>query len=144
MLDIEYNPYGASECYGLTPAQMVAWIRDFSNTVHALTTRYPTIYTSADWWNTCTGYNATFGSTNPLFIARWASTPGVMPAGWGYQTLWQYNDCRDLPRRRRRLQRVDGPAAHFRRPALDHPGHYAGHRSVDPVTSYYNKLGGQS
>src|ERR1700712_5551811 len=77
MLDIEYNPYGASTCYGLSQTAMVNWIRDFSNTVHALTSRYPTIYTSTDWWNTCTGYNATFGSTNALFLARWASTVGT-------------------------------------------------------------------
>ena len=97
MLDVEYNPYGASTCYGLTPAQMVSWIRDFSNTVHALTTRYPVIYSTADWWNTCTGSNATFGSTNPLFIARYASTPGIMPAGWSYQSIWQYNDHGTFP-----------------------------------------------
>jgi GH25 family lysozyme M1 (1,4-beta-N-acetylmuramidase) len=143
MLDIEYNPYGASECYGLTQAQMVAWIRDFSNTVHALTTRYPTIYTSADWWNTCTGYNATFGSTNPLFIARWASTPGVMPAGWSFQTLWQYNDAGIYP----------GDADVFNG-SMAQLLTFAGQPSttpvktpaptVDPVTSYYNKLGGQS
>lgn len=97
MLDVEYNPYGASTCYGLTPAQMVAWIRDFSNTVHALTTRYPVIYSTADWWNTCTGSNATFASTNPLFVARYASTPGVMPAGWSDQSIWQYNDHGTFP-----------------------------------------------
>ncbi|KAL0959560.1 hypothetical protein HGRIS_011271 [Hohenbuehelia grisea] len=39
-LDIEYNPNGA-ECYGLTAAQMVAWIHDFSNTYQAATGRFP-------------------------------------------------------------------------------------------------------
>jgi GH25 family lysozyme M1 (1,4-beta-N-acetylmuramidase) len=97
MLDVEYNPYGASTCYGLSAAQMVGWIRDFSNTVHSLTTRYPVIYSTADWWNTCTGSNATFGSTNPLFIARYASTVGAMPAGWAYQSIWQYNDHGAFP-----------------------------------------------
>jgi hypothetical protein len=36
MLDIEYNPYGAT-CYGLAPGGMSGWIADFSNTVHART-----------------------------------------------------------------------------------------------------------
>ncbi|KAG9126602.1 hypothetical protein FRC07_002844 [Ceratobasidium sp. 392] len=48
-LDIEYNPYGAT-CYGLSAASMVTWIRDFSNTYNSKTGRYPTIYTTTDWW----------------------------------------------------------------------------------------------
>lgn len=97
MLDMEYNPYGASTCYGLSPSQMVSWVRDFSNTVHARTGRYPVIYTSMYWWNECTGSNASFGATNPLFIARYASTPGPMPAGWGFQSIWQFNDQGTFP-----------------------------------------------
>jgi len=88
MLDMEYNPYGAT-CYGKTPAQLTAWIADFSNTVNAKTGRYPTIYTTTDWWTYCTGNTPAFGATNPLFIARYASTPGTMPAGWPYQSIWQ-------------------------------------------------------
>lgn len=92
MLDIEYDPYGTDICYGLSPAQMSAWIADFSNTVNARTGRFPTIYSTADWWNTCTGANPDFGANNPLFIANYSSSPDPMPAGWGYQTLWQYSD----------------------------------------------------
>jgi len=92
MLDIEYDPYSADPCYGLSGTQMSSWIRDFSATVQARTGRYPTIYTTARWWNTCTAQNTTFGDTNPLFVACYCSTPGSMPAGWGYQTIWQYND----------------------------------------------------
>lgn len=91
MLDIEYNPYGES-CYGMAGPRMASWIRDFSNTVRARTGRYPTIYSTANWWNTCTGSDPSFGVTNPLFLACYCSTPGKMPAGWGYQTIWQYND----------------------------------------------------
>ena len=36
---ISDNPYGAT-CFGLSAASMVNWIRDFSNTYHAATTRY--------------------------------------------------------------------------------------------------------
>ncbi len=89
MLDMEYNPYGAT-CYGQSPAQLAAWIAEFSNTVNAATGRYPTIYTTTDWWTYCLGNNSSFGATNPLFIASYAATPGVMPPGWGYQSIWQY------------------------------------------------------
>ncbi len=95
-LDIEYNPYGAT-CYGLSQAGMVSWIRDFSNTVHTKTGRYPTIYTTTDWWTTCTGNNSSFGATNPLWIARYSSSVGTLPAGWSYQTIWQYADAGTLP-----------------------------------------------
>ncbi|WP_079198229.1 lysozyme [Streptomyces sp. CB03911] len=95
-LDIEYNPYGAT-CYGLSQSAMVNWIRDFSNTVHSRTGRYPTIYTTTNWWSTCTGNNAGFGATNPLWVARYASSVGTLPAGWSYQTIWQYADSGTLP-----------------------------------------------
>lgn len=95
-LDIEYNPYGAT-CYGLSQSAMVSWIRSFSNTVHTRTGRYPTIYTTTNWWQTCTGNNASFGTTNPLWIARYASTVGQLPAGWSYQTFWQYADSGTFP-----------------------------------------------
>ncbi|KAG8700521.1 hypothetical protein FRC09_005912 [Ceratobasidium sp. 395] len=48
-LDIEYNPYGAT-CYGLSAASMVSWIKSFSDQYRAKTGRYPTIYTTTDWW----------------------------------------------------------------------------------------------
>lgn len=97
MLDIEYDPYGPDICYGLNPTQMSAWITDFSTTVNTRTGRFPTIYTTTNWWNTCTGANPTFGATNPLFIAHYNTTPGPLPAGWGYQTLWQYSDTGIYP-----------------------------------------------
>jgi GH25 family lysozyme M1 (1,4-beta-N-acetylmuramidase) len=141
MLDLEYNPYGAT-CFGLTSAQLVSWVRDFSNTVHTLTTRYPVIYTTADYWNTCTASNATFGATNPLFIARYASTVGVMPAGWGYQSIWQYNDHGIFPGD---ADVFNGSAtqliAFAGTPVVTPPPPPA---PVDPITAYYSKLGGQA
>ncbi|RPD75415.1 glycoside hydrolase family 25 protein [Lentinus tigrinus ALCF2SS1-7] len=88
-LDIEYGPKPHT-CYGLKAAAMVAWIKDFSNTYHAKTGRYPPIYTTTDWWKTCTGNSAAFGSTNPLWIAHYAPSIGPLPAGWKYATFWQY------------------------------------------------------
>jgi GH25 family lysozyme M1 (1,4-beta-N-acetylmuramidase) len=90
-LDIEYNPYGAT-CYGLTKAAMSAWIRDFANTYRARTGRDAVIYTTTDWWTTCTGNDASFGATNPLWIARYATAVGTLPAGWGVRTVWQWTD----------------------------------------------------
>lgn len=86
-LDMEYNPYGQT-CYGKNQAQMTAWIKDFSDTYHARTGRWPVIYTSTSWWNTCSGGD--FSSTNPLWIARYSSTIGALPAGWSVHTFWQY------------------------------------------------------
>ncbi|KAJ7185857.1 glycoside hydrolase family 25 protein [Mycena filopes] len=97
-LDIEYNPSGA-ECYGLTASAMVSWISSFSSTYHAATTRQYiyvdsrlVIYTTTDWWTTCTGNSAAFASNNPLWIAHYASSIGTLPAGWSFTTFWQYAD----------------------------------------------------
>ncbi|AEW96491.1 MULTISPECIES: lysozyme [Streptomycetaceae] len=95
-LDIEYNPYGAT-CYGLSQSAMVGWIAAFSDEVHARTGRYPVIYTTTDWWTSCTGNYGGFASANPLWIARYSTGPGTLPAGWGYQTFWQYADSGTLP-----------------------------------------------
>ncbi|MFI5753833.1 lysozyme [Streptomyces sp. NPDC051569] len=89
VLDIEWNPYGES-CYGKTQAQMVDWIRDFLNTYKARTGRDAVIYTATSWWIECTGNYTGFGATNPLWIARYNTTVGELPAGWDVQTIWQY------------------------------------------------------
>ncbi|MDQ0378394.1 lysozyme [Amycolatopsis thermophila] len=87
-VDMEYNPYGAT-CYGLSKSAMTAWIKDFSDTYHARTGRYPVIYTSANWWSQCV--DGAFASTNALWIARYASTVGALPYNWGIHTFWQYS-----------------------------------------------------
>ncbi|MEV6548807.1 lysozyme [Streptomyces sp. NPDC051597] len=88
-LDIEWNPYGAA-CYGKSAAGMVSWIRDFVNQYRARTGRDAVIYTATSWWTQCTGNSGAFGSTDPLWIARYNTDPGALPAGWGYYTMWQY------------------------------------------------------
>jgi GH25 family lysozyme M1 (1,4-beta-N-acetylmuramidase) len=89
-LDIEYNPYGAT-CYGLTASAMVSWIRDFLNTYKSRTGRDAPIYTNLDWWTRCTGNSTAFNSTNPLWVAKYASSPGTLPGGWPFHTIWQYS-----------------------------------------------------
>lgn len=100
-LDIEHNPYGET-CYGMDPASMSRWIADFSNTYHDRTGRFPMIYTTASWWNQCTGGNPDFGENNPLWVARYNSKVGELPAGWQTHTIWQHSNgapplpgCRD-------------------------------------------------
>ncbi len=73
----------------LSPAQMSAWIRSFLTEVQARIGRPPMIYTNANWWNPCTGNDASFGGY-PLDIAGYSSTPPAVPAGWSTFTLWQY------------------------------------------------------
>jgi GH25 family lysozyme M1 (1,4-beta-N-acetylmuramidase) len=97
-LDIEYNPYG-QECYNLTHSQMVSWIKSFVDEYAYREHVYPVIYTTTDWWSTCTGnYGSWFGSRNPLWIANYsASHGGTLPHAWGFYTFWQYRDSGSLP-----------------------------------------------
>jgi lysozyme len=94
-LDIEYNPYGA-ECYGLSHAAMVSWISAFAAEVRRLTGHRPTIYSTADWWNTCTGGSTAFGS-DPLWVAGYGSASPPMPAGWANWTFWQFTSQGSVP-----------------------------------------------
>ncbi|GII25440.1 hypothetical protein Pme01_50370 [Planosporangium mesophilum] len=95
-LDIEYNPYGAT-CYGLSQASMRSWIASFVNQYYARTGRWATIYTTTDWWTTCTGNTSQFAANNPLWIARYSSTVGTLPAGWGAYSFWQYASSGTFP-----------------------------------------------
>jgi len=96
MLDIEYNPYGSNKCYGLSTSAMVKWIHDFVDTYSSQTGRPPMIYTTTDWWKTCTGNNGGFGAS-PLVLARYSSSVGTIPNGWGYETIWQNADSGVFP-----------------------------------------------
>jgi GH25 family lysozyme M1 (1,4-beta-N-acetylmuramidase) len=95
-LDIEYNPYGA-ECYGLTQSQMTSWIWDFVNEYAYDAHTYPVIYSTYDWWSTCTGNASGFQDYDPFWIACYCSSAGTLPAGYAYYTFWQYADSGSLP-----------------------------------------------
>ncbi|MDN3904003.1 GH25 family lysozyme [Arthrobacter sp. YD2] len=93
LLDIEYNPYPqlGNTCYNLSASQMITWIRDFSNTIKARTGRVPMIYSTTDWWRTCTGNTNAF-SNHPLHIASYSQKgAGALPNGWPAYTVWQYS-----------------------------------------------------
>ncbi|BDH12189.1 lysozyme [Streptomyces hygroscopicus] len=96
-LDLEHNPYGPDACYGRGQSDMVSWIREFSDAVKARTGRAPALYTTSDWWTRCTGGDTGFGGTNPLWVARYATSPGTLPAGWSAHTFWQYADSGTFP-----------------------------------------------
>ena len=97
LLDIEYDPYvssdGTNSCYGLSQSAMVKWITGFDNEVQAKTGRLPIIYTTADWWSTCTGNSTAFGQT-PMWVANFttAASP-ALPAGWSDWSFWQYTSA---------------------------------------------------
>jgi len=100
MLDIEYDPYvstdGTNECYGLSPASMRSWISSFVSEAHSLTHQYPIIYTTANWWDTCTDNSTAFGA-DPMWVAAYGVTSPPMPAGWKSWTFWQYASTGTVP-----------------------------------------------
>ena len=102
MLDIEYNPYassesGGNECYSLPPSAMVTWISQFIAEVQSRTGRLPILYTTADWWKTCTGASTAFGP-DPMWVADYTTaTSPVLPAGWSNWALWQYSSVGTPP-----------------------------------------------
>jgi len=89
VLDIEYNPYGSS-CWGMSPSALVSWIKSFTTRYKQLTGRDAVIYTAYNWWSPCTGNSTAFNATNPLWVARYSTSPGTLPGGWPYWTFWQY------------------------------------------------------
>ncbi|WBB77486.1 GH25 family lysozyme [Micromonospora sp. WMMD882] len=91
-LDVEANPYSGGTCYGLSTTGMRNWIQDFLNTYRSRTGRYAVIYTTTSWWNQCTGSWTGPWTNHPLWLARWSSSPGTLPAGAPVWSFWQYTD----------------------------------------------------
>lgn len=93
MLDIEDNYTGGSQCYGKTPTQLKTWVDNFSAEYHKKTSRYPVIYTGANFWKTCLNNTTAFSENNPLSFPYWQSDPPTaLPGGWSFYTFWQYTD----------------------------------------------------
>lgn len=109
LLDIEWNPYKKADypqgqgdmCYGMSPAQMVTWIKSFGNTIKASTGRLPMIYTAQTWWDKCTGDSEAFKYW-PLHVSLFPSSdtsaknPRELPEGWKTFNVWQYSSNSDL------------------------------------------------
>ncbi|MEU7874780.1 GH25 family lysozyme [Dactylosporangium sp. NPDC049140] len=96
-LDIEYNPGSGGTCYGLGRTAMIGWIASFTARYRSRTGRSPVIYTTTDWWNTCTGNTDTFAVDDPLWIARPAASPLSLPNGWSTYTFWQNHGAGTFP-----------------------------------------------
>jgi GH25 family lysozyme M1 (1,4-beta-N-acetylmuramidase) len=100
MLDIEYDPYvntdRTNECYGLSAASMRTWLSAFVSTAKSLTGQFPLIYTTADWWNTCTGRSTAFAA-DPMWVAAYGTSSPPLPAGWKSWTFWQYSSGGTVP-----------------------------------------------
>jgi uncharacterized protein with LGFP repeats/GH25 family lysozyme M1 (1,4-beta-N-acetylmuramidase) len=103
VLDFEFNPYAGrtingfyfgNTCYGMSPAQLTSWVRDFGNTMLSLTGRLPVIYTNTSWWKQCTADAAGFGDY-PLWVAAYPSSAtnnaGAIPSSWSTYSIWQYS-----------------------------------------------------
>ncbi|MGD9483068.1 lysozyme [Streptomyces sp. TRM70308] len=89
VLDIEHNPSGAM-CYGLSTTQMRTWVHDFYTAYKARTGRDMVIYTTASWWNTCTGNWTGMRDKAPLWVAHWHVAAPRIPSGFPTWTFWQY------------------------------------------------------
>lgn len=95
MLDIEDNPSG-SECYGLSGAAMVAWIKGFNAEVDAKTGRLPIIFTTPAWWAACTGNSRAF-SACPLAVSSFGTSVPALPSGWTTWTFWEHATSTTVP-----------------------------------------------
>ncbi|MBO0727971.1 MAG: hypothetical protein J2P57_01855 [Acidimicrobiaceae bacterium] len=95
VLDVE-GVSGKPTCYGYSQAGMVSWIASFSNEVQARTGHLPIIYTSAGWWNQCTGGSSLFAN-NLLWLASYKTFTPTLPVGWGTLAFWQYTNTGWVP-----------------------------------------------
>ncbi len=77
-------------------AAMTAWLHRVRHHRRTLTGQYPVIYTTADWWDTCTGRSAAFGA-DPMWIAAYGFASPPRPAGWSVWTYWQYTSGGTVP-----------------------------------------------
>lgn len=94
-LDMEDTPNVAA-CYGFAPADMVAWIRDFSAEMKRRSGHFPIIYTSTRWWQACTGNSTAFAGDHVLWLARYNTSMGELPGGWA-AGFWQSAVTGPLP-----------------------------------------------
>ncbi|NIH80543.1 GH25 family lysozyme [Amycolatopsis viridis] len=94
-LDLEDTP-NTPPCYAMAPADMVAWIRDFSTELTRRTGHTPIIYTTTRWWQACTGDSHDFAADHVLWLARYNTSMGAVPGGWTAK-FWQSAVTGPLP-----------------------------------------------
>src|SRR5664279_3718466 len=104
--DLERVPTGTADLPPTTPrpgavivgsVQVGNYVTVDSAEVRARAGRYPIIYTTRDWWASCTASTTSLAAADPLWVARYASSPGTLPAGWPTWRIWQYASSGRLP-----------------------------------------------
>jgi GH25 family lysozyme M1 (1,4-beta-N-acetylmuramidase) len=96
VVDLENDPYSNSDCYHVGQRRMIAWIGGFARRARALTGSWPIIYTTAAWWQECTGSTGRF-SRDPLWLADYNGGPPAAPSPWSRWSFWQYSEEGYLP-----------------------------------------------
>ena len=87
-LDLEGNTSG-DRCYDLTPAQLRAWVQDFSDAYADVTGRFPVVYVKAVTWAQCLGDQPAARPGQHLWLYDHGAAPGALPPGWDRPTFWQ-------------------------------------------------------
>jgi GH25 family lysozyme M1 (1,4-beta-N-acetylmuramidase) len=81
---------------GLGAGDVSAWAHRWLTTIRALTGRTPIIYTGLWYWNSYVAGTAQLAD-NPLWIARYAESPGLLPGGWRTWSFWQFTPRGRVP-----------------------------------------------
>jgi GH25 family lysozyme M1 (1,4-beta-N-acetylmuramidase) len=77
------------ETGGLGARDITAWATRWMTTVEALTGRTPVLYTGLWFWNSYLDGTGEL-ARHPLWIARYAESPGLLPGGWRAWSFWQF------------------------------------------------------
>jgi GH25 family lysozyme M1 (1,4-beta-N-acetylmuramidase) len=96
VIDLENDPYSVSDCYWHGRGRMINWIAGFTRRARALTGSWPIIYTTASWWQECTGSTGRFRH-DPLWLASYESGRPAAPSPWTRWSFWQYSENGYLP-----------------------------------------------
>jgi len=96
VVDLENDPYSTSDCYWFGRGRMIAWIAGFTSRVRTLTGQWPILYTTAAWWQECTGSTGRFGH-DPLWLADYDGGRPASPSPWTRWSFWQYSENGYLP-----------------------------------------------
>src|SRR5262249_8982692 len=96
VIDMEDKPYGPT-CYGMTHGPMAPPGADFSPPGRKPTQRRPRGSTPRDWWSRCAGAATGVVRNDSLWLARYNSSAGILPTGWSFYSVWQYNDAGKFP-----------------------------------------------
>jgi lysozyme len=74
---------------GLGAIGIVVWARQWLATVEALTGRTPVMYSALWYWNSYVAGSPDL-ARHPLWLARYAESPGLLPGGWRSWSFWQF------------------------------------------------------